>query len=52
MSQHFPNSKTSADLPININHAYFGEAYGKPTTACKEAINMVAELEGLLIDPF
>lgn len=51
MSQHFPDSKTSADLPININHAYFGEAYGKPTTACLEAINMVAELEGLLFDP-
>ena len=51
MSVQFPASDTGFDLPININHAYFGEAYGKPTDAGLEAIKMVAELEGLLFDP-
>jgi L-cysteate sulfo-lyase len=51
MSAQFPDSKTSSDLPININHAYFGEAYGKPSQAGLDAIKMVAELEGLLFDP-
>ena len=51
MSVQFPDSNAGFDLPININHAYFGEAYGKPTDAGLDAIKMVAELEGLLFDP-
>jgi L-cysteate sulfo-lyase len=51
MAVQFPASKAGFDLPININHAYFGEAYGKPTEAGLDAIKMVAQLEGLLFDP-
>jgi 1-aminocyclopropane-1-carboxylate deaminase/D-cysteine desulfhydrase-like pyridoxal-dependent ACC family enzyme len=51
MSVKFPASDAGFDLPININHAYFGEAYGKPTDTGLDAIKMVAELEGLLFDP-
>ncbi|MDG1124955.1 MAG: D-cysteine desulfhydrase family protein [Pseudomonadales bacterium] len=51
MSVQFPASDAGFDLPININHAYFGEAYGKPTDTGLDAIKMVAELEGLLFDP-
>ncbi|RPG24506.1 MAG: D-cysteine desulfhydrase family protein [Gammaproteobacteria bacterium TMED92] len=36
---------------IQINHAYFGEAYGQPTQAAKDAIKMFAAWEGLLLDP-
>ena len=51
MSVQFPASKAGFDLPIYINHAYFGQAYGEPTDAGLDAIKMVAELEGLLFDP-
>ncbi len=38
-------------LPINVNHAYFGTAYGQPTPECIAAIRTAAQLEGLLFDP-
>ncbi len=40
-----------APVDIEVNHAYFGTAYGQPTAECIEAIRMVARLEGLLFDP-
>ena len=36
---------------IEANDNYFGEAYGIPTPAMKEAIGLVAETEGVLLDP-
>ncbi len=36
---------------ITLESGYAGEAYGLPTTAMREAVNLCAELEGLLLDP-
>jgi L-cysteate sulfo-lyase len=36
---------------IEANDNYFGEAYGIPTPAMKEAVGLVAETEGVLLDP-
>jgi len=36
---------------IEANDSYFGEAYGIPTPAVKEAVGLVAENEGVLLDP-
>jgi L-cysteate sulfo-lyase len=36
---------------IEANDAYFGEAYGIPTPAMKEAVQLLAETESLLFDP-
>ena len=36
---------------IEANDQYFGEAYGVPTSAMKEAVQLVAETESLLLDP-
>ena len=36
---------------IEVNHAYFGGAYGRANSETITAINMAAELEGLLFDP-
>lgn len=36
---------------INIRHEYVGEDYGLPTKAMIEALRLVAELEGILLDP-
>jgi L-cysteate sulfo-lyase len=36
---------------IEANDQYFGEAYGVPTPAMKEAVQLVAETESLLLDP-
>ena len=38
-------------LQIDVNHAYFGDAYGIPTKACIDAINIAAQFEGILFDP-
>jgi L-cysteate sulfo-lyase len=38
-------------LPIEVNHAYFGEGYGIPTQECLDAIRTMARLEGILFDP-
>lgn len=36
---------------IEVNHAYYGGAYGRANDETVSAIRMVAELEGLLFDP-
>jgi L-cysteate sulfo-lyase len=36
---------------IEANDNYFGEAYGIPTPAMKEAVGLLAETEGVLLDP-
>jgi D-cysteine desulfhydrase family pyridoxal phosphate-dependent enzyme len=35
----------------HIDHDRFGDGYGAPTTACREALDLAARLEGLLLDP-
>ncbi|MHA2394791.1 MAG: D-cysteine desulfhydrase family protein [Promethearchaeota archaeon] len=36
---------------INVNIDYFGEGYAVPTEGMVEAIKMVAQMEGVLLDP-
>jgi L-cysteate sulfo-lyase len=36
---------------IEANDSYFGEAYGVPTPAMKEAVRLLAETESVLLDP-
>lgn len=36
---------------IHVIDGYLGEAYGQPTDAMREAVLMVAQTEGLLLDP-
>lgn len=36
---------------IDVNSDYFGEGYGLPTDSMKEALSLVARLEGILLDP-
>ena len=42
---------TTVDIPVTVNHAYFGEGYGLMTDEAKAAIHMLAEMEGILFDP-
>ena len=51
MSERFNTAQAPKEPAIDINHAYFGSAYGQPTEAAKDAIRMFAESEGLLLDP-
>ena len=51
MQDRFDVVQSVENLPININHAYFGGAYGQPTQAGLDAIKMFAALEGILLDP-
>ena len=51
MQERFSAANAPQTAPININHAYFGDAYGQPTEAAKDAISMFAAWEGLLLDP-
>jgi 1-aminocyclopropane-1-carboxylate deaminase/D-cysteine desulfhydrase-like pyridoxal-dependent ACC family enzyme len=39
------------DDDLLTDQEFIGEGYGIPTTACIDAINMVAECEGILLDP-
>lgn len=34
-----------------VDHDRFGEGYGVPTDACREALMLAARLEGLILDP-
>jgi 1-aminocyclopropane-1-carboxylate deaminase/D-cysteine desulfhydrase-like pyridoxal-dependent ACC family enzyme len=34
-----------------IDHDRFGEGYGAPTSSCREALDLAARCEGLLLDP-
>ncbi len=51
MQDRFDVVQSIENLPIHINHAYFGGAYGQPTQAGLDAIKMFAALEGILLDP-
>lgn len=43
--------KQSLDQRVVVNDDYLGQGYGQPTDAMVEAVNMLAQLEGLLLDP-
>ena len=36
---------------VRIDHERFGTGYGAPTAACREALDLAARTEGLLLDP-
>lgn len=36
---------------VQIDHDRFGDGYGAPTESCREALDLCARLEGLLLDP-
>jgi len=36
---------------IQIDHERFGDGYGVPTDECREALDLAARLEGLILDP-
>jgi D-cysteine desulfhydrase len=38
-------------MPLEISDDFIGRAYGDPTEACLDAIQLVAETEGILLDP-
>lgn len=43
-----PNAKPD---DVIVYYDYYGEAYGKPTPECVEAIKLLARLEGIFLDP-
>jgi D-cysteine desulfhydrase len=36
---------------VAVDHDRFGDGYGAPTASCREALDMAARLEGLVLDP-
>ena len=49
-------SQARADLPppagtVQVDHDHFGDDYGDPTDACREALLLAARLEGIVLDP-
>jgi D-cysteine desulfhydrase family pyridoxal phosphate-dependent enzyme len=36
---------------VQIDHDHFGADYGAPTDECREALDLAARLEGLILDP-
>jgi D-cysteine desulfhydrase family pyridoxal phosphate-dependent enzyme len=36
---------------VAIDHDHFGPGYGAPTDGCREALDLAARLEGLILDP-
>ena len=36
---------------VMVDHDRFGAGYGAPTDACREALDLAARLEGLILDP-
>jgi D-cysteine desulfhydrase len=36
---------------VQVDHDRFGSGYGAPTDACREALDLAATLEGLILDP-
>ncbi len=36
---------------VHVDHDRFGDGYGAPTTSCREALDLAARLEGLILDP-
>jgi L-cysteate sulfo-lyase len=51
MQNLWPQAKLQQPFEIEVNHAYLGDGYGQPTEACRDAIGMAAQLEGILFDP-
>lgn len=51
MAESLPQAELKQAFDVQVNHAYFGAGYGQPTQGCIRAINMAAQLEGLLFDP-
>lgn len=50
------NAAALAGLPaptgeVQVDHDRFGESYGAPTASCREALDLAARLEGLILDP-
>jgi L-cysteate sulfo-lyase len=48
---HLGMTGTAPHDNIEANDQYFGEAYGIPTPGMKDAVALVAETEGVLLDP-
>ncbi|MFZ6004626.1 MAG: D-cysteine desulfhydrase family protein [Actinomycetota bacterium] len=36
---------------VAVDHDRFGEGYGAPTAGCREALDLAARMEGLVLDP-
>ncbi len=36
---------------VQVDHDRFGDGYGAPTDSCREALDLAARLEGLILDP-
>jgi D-cysteine desulfhydrase family pyridoxal phosphate-dependent enzyme len=36
---------------VRVDHRFFGAGYGAPTEACREALDLAAVTEGLVLDP-
>jgi D-cysteine desulfhydrase family pyridoxal phosphate-dependent enzyme len=36
---------------VRVEHRFFGQGYGVPTAACREALDLAARAEGLVLDP-
>jgi D-cysteine desulfhydrase family pyridoxal phosphate-dependent enzyme len=36
---------------VRVEHEFFGAGYGAPTEGCREALDLAARCEGLLLDP-
>ena len=43
--------RTQADDRVEVRGEYLGDGYGEPTDRMREAVQLVARLEGLLLDP-
>ena len=44
-------ARTAPVGTCHVDHAQVGDGYGAPTRACREALDLAARLEGLLLDP-
>lgn len=44
-------SSLRADVPVTVDDRFVGEGYGIPTAASTEALALVAQTEGILLDP-
>jgi L-cysteate sulfo-lyase len=51
LCERHPQAGVNAEVPIDINHAYLGEAYGIPSAEGLAAIHLAARMEGILLDP-
>ena len=51
MSEHFKLGLKVKQSDVEIEDSYAGEGYGIPTEACINAIKLVAQTEGIFLDP-